>query len=533
MSDNFFWNGTIWKAGQTWLEANGTNNWTFNTSSVLWESGMQYLINSRSTDQAGNVEDPGLGTIFYYDNQAPSLAISEPLNNSYLNELKSISGNCIEFGGSGIDMLEICIRTTNNSNYWSESSSGWVNTETWLQVVDLSMATNEWDYDTRDINWITDTEYTITVRAQDIADNLEVLLPGTSFMYDNTPPTLTISINNGAKYSNSTHVLLNLSSFDSGSGLEAMTLSTDGTTWPGWQAFNSTLNYVLPSGDGDKIVYYKVMDKAGNLAGPIVDTIMLDTTPPHDVKIEINNNSEYVNTELVSLSLSAVDSLSGLGDMSFSYNLMNWTAWEPFDTRVMMELLTDLDDGEITIYYRVRDKANNSAQVKDTIILDTTPPHSLSIEINDGAEETNSTNVTLTMFALDDHSGISQMSFSFDGVTWSSWEVFVNERVITLPTLDGEKTVYLRVMDKVDNIAEPVYDSIILNTTIPGEPEPEKPDDSKDTSDFFQNLNWMGVALLAIIIIIIITIFSAMYLRNRSKKKSVAEEDSEEVEDEE
>jgi len=58
--------------------------------------------------------------------------------------------------------------------------------------------------------------------------------------------------------------------------------------------------------------------------------------------------------------------------------------------------------------------------------------------------------------------GEIQMSFSMDSITWTSWEPFSRERKFTLPPDDGEKTVYLKVKDEAGNVAEPVFDSIVL-----------------------------------------------------------------------
>ena len=102
----------------------------------------------------------------------------------------------------------------------------------------------------------------------------------------------------------------------------------------------------------------------------------------------------------------------------------------------------------------------------NTFMYDSKPPE-VTFLINDDARYTNSTSITLTLDASDTGSGVSQMSFSLDDVQWSNWEQYSNEKVLDLPTGDGEKTVYLRVSDKADNTCSPVAERIILDTEPP------------------------------------------------------------------
>ena len=53
-----------------------------------------------------------------------------------------------------------------------------------------------------------------------------------------------------------------------------MAFSTDGNKWTDWENFSKTASVEFPSGNDEKIVYFKVMDRAGNIAHPAMDTIM-------------------------------------------------------------------------------------------------------------------------------------------------------------------------------------------------------------------------------------------------------------------
>ena len=253
----------------------------------------------------------------------------------------------------------------NNNKYWNGKE--WYSNEIWFST----NGTTKWSYNTSNILWLTNNQYIIHSRAIDKAGNIENRNLGNTFLYDNQPPkNIFILINNGKRFSNSTSVILSLFCEDFGSGIDEMSFSNNNLSWTDWEPFNKTRKYSLSLGDGIKIIYFKVKDKANN--------------------IEYNFNS---------------------------------------------------------------------------IILDTTPPHSLSISINNGTLVTNSNLVTLNLSALDDISGIYMMRFGLDGIYWFAWENYSTTKIFLLPEGDGEKTIYFSVMDNCYNIAESIFSSIILNTT--------------------------------------------------------------------
>lgn len=67
------WNGSAWVAGETWLIATGTTNWSSGGSLPAWQDGNTYTMRSRSTDRVGNVEIPGSGVAFGFDTQPPEI----------------------------------------------------------------------------------------------------------------------------------------------------------------------------------------------------------------------------------------------------------------------------------------------------------------------------------------------------------------------------------------------------------------------------------------------------------------------------
>ncbi len=415
----------------------------------------------RTKDNDGDWSDFSASWMITIDTKAPSSEITIPNNNGFYNRLNTISGMAIDsIDGSGIDIVEISIKQFNKNKYWD--GNGWNSNEHWLPTIGI----NPWSYDSSDVQWSSDTQYTIRSRAIDVAGNLEIIEVGTTIMFDDQlPVNLIISINDGESYANSFAVLLSLNSEDFGTGVSQMAFSTDGKSWTDWEQFDTTKYFDLPEGDGEKNIYFKVQDHCGNTAEPVTDSIILDTTPPKDLSIVINNDDEFTNLEIVTLSLDAIDHLSGINDMSFSIDGIIWTNWEEFNSRKSMTIPSE--DGELTIYFRVRDSAGNIAAASDTIIMDTTKPDTLSLSINNGAAQTNSTTVELQLNALDDTSGVYQMAFSSDGGFWYDWENFANIKAYLLSTGDGEKVVYLKVKDKAGNIAYSTPVTIELDTSPP------------------------------------------------------------------
>jgi parallel beta-helix repeat protein len=283
-------------------------------------------------------------------------------------------------------------------------------------------------------------------------------------------------------------------------------------------------NISKPLSDGE--YQWRVRANDGNLIGPWSDVwnFTVDTIPP-EISIFINNDDEYTNSTNVILNLSALDLGSGVSQMAFSSDGVNWTDWESY-INIKPYNLT-IGDGEKSVYFMVSDKVNNTAIMDDVILLDTTPPYSLSIIINNGTLLTNSTSIFLNLHARDNLSGVHQMTFSPDGIHWSTWEDYNETKIFKILSGDGGKTIYFKVSDQVGNIAYPISASIILNTTLiefkpdaepDAKPEPEKINPlEKDKSTSTINY-WFY--LIIIIIVIIILIIGIVIVKRKKQSDS-------------
>ncbi|MCX5715321.1 MAG: hypothetical protein NTV07_00295 [Candidatus Omnitrophica bacterium] len=94
---------------------------------------------------------------------------------------------------------------------------------------------------------------------------------------------------------------------------------------------------------------------------------------------------------------------------------------------------------------------------------DTAPPTG-TISINNNAAYTNTTAITLNLFAQDNlgGTGVDKMQFSTDGITWSALELYATSKAWNLTSPDGEKSIYVRYSDKAGNISQAYSAKIAL-----------------------------------------------------------------------
>jgi len=389
-------------------------------------------------DAAGNVNYNNRATVtLYYDATPPTGSIVINNNDTYTTSTSVTLTLTYNDATSGVYQVRY-----SNDGVWD--------TEPW----ESPSPTRSWTLPSGD------GTKTVYYQIKDYAGNLSITYSD-SIILDTTPPTGSIVINGDATYTTSTSVTLTLSASDA-NGVSQMCFSNDGTNWTAWEPYATSKSWTLTSGDGTKTVYVKFKDSAGNVSSVYSDSIILDTTPPTG-SIVINGDATYTTSTSVTLTLSASDA-NGVSQMCFSNDGTNWTAWEPYATSKSWTLTSG--DGTKTVYVKFKDSAGNVSSVySDSIILDTTPPTG-SIVINGDATYTTSTSVTLTLSASDAN-GVSQMCFSNDNVTWTSWETYSTSKSWTLPSGDGTKTVYVKFKDSAGNVSSVYSDSIILDTTPP------------------------------------------------------------------
>ncbi|NOS71525.1 MAG: DNRLRE domain-containing protein [Verrucomicrobia bacterium] len=122
-----------------------------------------------------------------------------------------------------------------------------------------------------------------------------------------------------------------------------------------------------------------------------------------------------------------------------------------------------------TFYVKSLDANGNWGPVASFVIkVDANPPTSGTISINNGANSTWSSIVTLNNLGANaTPSGLDQMKFSNDGSSWTSYESYASTKTgwdlfsSGGNTNIGTKTVYVRYMDKAGNESAVFFDTIV------------------------------------------------------------------------
>ncbi len=263
--------------------------------------------------------------------------------------------------------------------------------------------------------------------------------------YTLPPSDLSITIDDGAAETGSTSVTLTLSA----SGATEMCFSNNGIAYSGWGAYNTVKTWAISNSPGIKTVYFKARNGTIEATAPVTDTILY-VKPPDGLSIQIEGGAIDTSTLNVIMILSA----TGATEMCFSNNGSTYTNWETYFPAKTWVLTGG--PGVKTVYFNARNSTfEAAAPVADTISY-TLPPTGLSITIDGGDVETESTSVMLTLSAT----GATEMCFSNNGTTYTTWEAYDTSKAWTLDAISGLRTVYFKTRNSTIEAAAPAMDTI-------------------------------------------------------------------------
>ncbi|WCK57683.1 glycine-rich protein (plasmid) [Aneurinibacillus sp. Ricciae_BoGa-3] len=186
---------------------------------------------------------------------------------------------------------------------------------------------------------------------------------------DMTPPTISsFALNNGNSYTNNPHVNVTLSSSDALTGVKDIYLSNDGVNWT-QMPYTQAVDWILSNGDGNKTVYLKVSDGAGNISDVQAKSIFLDTTKPV-ASIQINNGATFTATRDVQLTLNYSDvGGSGVDIVKVFEGTKEYDLPKPIPNAPITIPWT-LDFGvSRTVSVQVIDKAGNASDISSASIV--------------------------------------------------------------------------------------------------------------------------------------------------------------------
>lgn len=189
--------------------------------------------------------------------------------------------------------------------------------------------------------------------------------------------------------------------------------------------------------------------------------VIIDTQPP--VTTLVLNGTKATDNWYVSdvtVSLSAVDNEGGVGVDCIEYSF-DGQAWQLYNQPLILT-----GSGEKIIYYRSKDKANNTEVVQFQLIkIDRiAPTTTVNLTGTRGNNDWFTSDVTVTMTAVDNEggSGVEKTEYSFDG---TNWLIYTEPFTINL---EGTSSLYYRSTDLAGNIEITVQsDEINVDTNAP------------------------------------------------------------------
>ncbi|WP_175623823.1 S-layer homology domain-containing protein [Paenibacillus amylolyticus] len=223
--------------------------------------------------------------------------------------------------------------------------------------------------------------YTLTVTAGSQSETIQ-------FRIDKTPPTGTVIVNQGNQYTNSSSVLISISPDAGVTDITHIQYSVNGnpfTQMPYVPSFMLSIGIT----DGDKVLRFKLVDRAGNQSIEYQKTITRDTEVPTG-SIVINNGNVYTTNRDIMLNLSLGNGVTDVVAVQFSNNNSSWSGVEAFSSIKSYTLPTG--DGNKTVYVRLIDRAGNIGSAQASITLDTTAP--IVTGVTDGESYNSSRTIT-------------------------------------------------------------------------------------------------------------------------------------------
>jgi fibronectin type 3 domain-containing protein len=347
----------------------GTYDSAEETVTVIWDS--RNVRNGSHTiyiqvSDAGATKWSNTSQVVLIDNPVPIASFLEPVAGSFVSGEVTIKILLTDLD-TPLEGAQFSIDGTETVNSMSAEDGFFDSSE--------ETATANWDTFSE-----TEGEHIIYARGLDSSGNWGEWTE-TTVTVDNEPPTGSILINSGETYTNSTTVILALTYSDAGSGIDRVRYSNDGLfDSEVWEDPTLEKAWTLNPGEGEKVVYYQIQDRAGHTK-IFSDSIILDQTPPATPSIASSThpdqNLEYSNDSTI-FTWSSNDNLSGVNGFSYVLDESSQTIPDDVaDTNGNEITFSGLLDGSYYFHLKAIDEAGNWSGVSHfRLNIDTTPPAS-------------------------------------------------------------------------------------------------------------------------------------------------------------
>ncbi len=222
-----------------------------------------------------------------------------------------------------------------------------------------------WPWNTRQFS---EGEHRIKVVATSVQDRTSRVVR--EVIVDNTPPTGSIELDDGASYTSQLTVTLSLQAEDDRGEIAGMQFTQDNASeFSEVEEYASTREWVLSSGDGQKTIGVRFLDQAGNASPTYTGSIGLDTQPPGDWQLMDMD-------ELGRVGVDVCDQGSGLDPSTAMYSVSadggaTWGTWQPAscdagegeEPVINCRLSAEISGGRVR--FKIADRAGNEAPSPD------------------------------------------------------------------------------------------------------------------------------------------------------------------------
>ncbi len=522
-----YWNGTAFaSATEVWNETTlAAGDWTYAFPAGSFPADSNYTIRVRARDAVGNTESPSSRT-FEIDTTAPSSATGFPAASGVYN-VAGWDAGCVVAGlcgtyfdaTSGADEVEVSIRQ-GSGDYWD--GSGFTSaTEVWN---DADLAAGDWAYDFDAADFPADGNYTVRVRARDIAGNVQAASSRT-FTFDSTEPETSID-STMPDPTNSTSASFDFSADEPGSTFECAIDSG------AWVPCTSPKAYTGLA-DGGHTFEVRATDPAGNTDGnPAAFNWTIDTVAPATTAAFPANAGSYTTAEwdagCPTAGLCGTYSDTGVGVVDVEVSIRRGTGdyWNGSGFASATEVWNDatfsggdwsydLDsadlpaDGSYTVRVRARDDAGNvESPSSPTFTYDATAPGSTTSfpaaagRYNAAGWAAGCTTEGLCGTYSDATSGVAEVEISirrgtgnyWNGTAFSSATEVWNDTTLAAGDwayafdaadfpADDDYTVRVRAADVAGNVQSASSRTFAYDTTAPQTTIDSSPSDPSGSAD--------------------------------------------------
>ena len=415
-----------------------TNTTATNITLTLGDGNYSWYV--EAIDMAGNVNATS-PTNFFVDTHAPVVTGYTP--KQYWNSTVPIWINATDGNGTGVQYIYVYY--TYNGGAWILYNKYYGNTT----YVELTFSNAGF--------------YQIALVGEDYAGHKEQISADLSITIDKSPPSGSITLDNGATYTANGTVLVNLT-FQDDYGVQYYRYRIDGGAWTSWIKINATTSgslqfwLTLPHTEGNHTVDVEYMDMANNTSPIYSDGIKADLYAP--IYQNGNITPYYSGDGNATVWLNATDNIS---DVAWIYYSFDGTTWTKIAYSNHFNISYALAEGKIYVYIILQDNVgHNSSTITLNYTVDLTPPYG-SLGLN---STYNTVNITIYLNATDNITWVVYFRYKIDNGAWSDWIAYTSQYVIDVQT-SGTHTIYVQYMDKVGHVSATYQNTTVVSTTPP------------------------------------------------------------------